>query len=95
MKASDIYRKAAELLDENRQGPRFACHAISAALEVPWGLSTNECARFAELFNDYADTPLRNAWLSSGDGTSPYRESDRPVRVLALLLMSEISRGEK
>lgn len=87
MKASDIYRKAAERLDG-----RYLCGACNV-LEGLCQEMRGQCYCFHwkdELRKFFDDRIYGVYWL----GGKPTKEG-KPVRVLALLLMSEISRGEK
>lgn len=92
-KASKVYRRAAEMIDSNsKRYTDFACHAIlCAAVYAESGRSHKEA--FTEWFfppKKIAKTCKREeAW---GD---LWGSDSRDCRVLALLFMSEIAKGEE
>ena len=93
-KASKIYRKAAELVitgHDKWMGTSFSCIAIEAATDYDTvGKWTGE---YAELFSPppRIDPHRINAWGNLW-GNTPQEQQD--CRVLALLFMSEIAKGE-
>lgn len=81
MKASDIYRKAAELVVDGG----FSCECIQEA-----GGDHEAVYEYSLLFSP-SPTRQHGNWLHDG---LPRLKDRKKWRPLALLLMSEISRGE-
>lgn len=88
MKASAVYRKAAELIFTGEA--TRSCWAVDAAQNGQGGFGGKHC----ELTKVYIDTILGTAWTAELFLHESQEQADK-VRVLALLLMSEIAKDEE
>lgn len=101
MKASKVYRKAAELVITGHKEFAvcgFSCIAIEVAVAVEiyngnYGADSSFTKKYSDLFrpDEYEDSRF-SVW---GNQWGDTEQESQDCRVLALLFMSEIAKGEE
>lgn len=90
MKASEVYRKAAEYLDAQTLFYNGACLAIDKVRDGPMRCDNDHLCHACAMEELFKDDRHVGYWL----GGDPNAEN-KPVRVLALCLMAAIAEEEE